>query len=391
MTVTTSADRAADATMPVPPRRRRRALWFGVLAVLVAGAVVVAIADPFSSSPSNGSIDNAASTSLATVTRQSLSAHTQVDATLGYAGSYNVVNQARGTVTWLPAVGQVVRQGQVLYTVDGKPVVLLYGTTPAYRALAEGASASAVKGPDVQQLNADLVALGFATRAQLDPSSNEFGSATKAAVEKLQASLGEPTAAQNGALPLGSIVFLPSAARITTIPQQVTVGGPAQPGTILQATSTSRLVTIALDASQQSEVKPGDPVTITLPDHSTTPGVVYSVGTVATTPSNDNQGSSSTPTITVDVLPTNPSATGKLDQAPVQVSITTATVNNALVVPVTALLALASGGYGIETVGADGLHHMVPVTLGLFDDGDGLVQVSGTGIAAGQHVVVPSS
>jgi hypothetical protein len=248
-----------------------------------------------------------------------------------------------------------------------------------------------VKGPDVQQLNAALVALGFATTAQLDPSSDEFGAATKAAVEKLQASLGEPTAAQNGVLALGSIVFLPSAARITKIPQQVTVGGPAQPGMILQATSTSRLVTIALDAAQQSEVKPGDAVTITLPDHRTTPGVVFSVGTVATTPSNDNQGSSSTPTITVDVLPTSPAATGNLDQAPVQVSITTATVNNALVVPVTALLSLAGGGYGVETVGADGVHHIVPVTPGLFDDGDGLVQVSGTGIAAGQHVVVPSS
>jgi hypothetical protein len=172
----------------------------------------------------------------------------------------------------------------------------------------------------------------------------------------------------------------------------VTVGGAAQPGsTILQATSTGRLVTIALDAAQQSQVKAGDPVTITLPDHGTTPGVVSSVGSVATTPSSDNPNNSSPPTIEVDVVPTHPSQTGNLDQAPVEVSITTATVKDALVVPVTGLLALASGGYGVEEVGADGVHHIVPVDVGLFDDGDGLVQVTGDGVAAGQRVVVPAS
>jgi hypothetical protein len=31
----------------------------------------------------------------------------------------------------------------------------------------------------------------------------------------------------------------------------------------------------------------------------------------------------------------------------------------------------------------------VPVTLGLFDDTQGLVQVTGSGLAAGQQVVVP--
>jgi hypothetical protein len=285
-----------------------------------------------------------------------------------------------------------VAQGQVLYAVDRNPVVLLYGSNPAYRTLAEGESASDVTGPDVQQLNADLVALGFATSAQLDPASDEFSAATKTAVEKLQASLGLPTAARNGVLQLGSVVFLPSAARITTIPDQVSLGGGAQPGTtILQATSTTRLVTIALDAAQQSDVKAGDPVVITLPDHRTTPGVVFSVGTVATTPSDNNNQGDSTPTVNVDVVPTDPAATGNLDQAPVSVAITTATVHKALVVPVTALLALASGGYGVEEVAADGTRHIVAADLGLFDDSDGLVQVSGPDLQPGQRVVVPAS
>jgi hypothetical protein len=132
-------------------------------------------------------------------------------------------------------------------------------------------------------------------------------------------------------------------------------------------------------------------VTITLPDNSTTPGIVSKVGTVAVAPSNDNQGGSSTPTVEVDVTPTHPAATGRLDQAPVQVSIVTASVRDALVVPVTALLALSGGGYAVEAVDATGAHRLIPVSLGLFDDAEGLVQVSGKDLRPGQRVVVPAS
>jgi hypothetical protein len=165
---------------------------------------------------------------------------------------------------------------------------------------------------------------------------------------------------------------------------------------VLSITSTAREVTIALDAAQQSDVKVGDPVLITLPDNSTTPGRVSYVGTVATTPSSDQGGGgggggSSSPTIEVDVTPTHPAATGRLDQAPVNVSITTASVRNALVVPVNALLALAGGGYALEEVSPGGTHHLVAVELGLFDDQEGVVQVMGAVLAAGQRVVVPGT
>jgi hypothetical protein len=352
----------------------------------VAGWVVVT--SPFSSagSPNGGGTDNAAPTSTVTVTQRSLTSQTQVAATLGYAGSYNVVNQAQGTVTSLPSVGQVIAQGQVLYAVDGNPVVLLYGTTPAYRTLAEGASD--VTGADVAELNADLVALGYVTSAELNPTSNEFGYWTKVGVEDLQAALG---VTQNGTLTLGQVVFLPTAARITALGQTTTLGAPAQPGsTILSATSTARVVTIALDSSQQAEVKVGDPVSVTLPNNQTTPGTVSTVGTVAVTPS-ANGGGSGTPTITVLVTPTDPTATGTLDQAPVEVSITTGSVKSALVVPIDALLALSGGGYAVEVVSLKGVHSLVPVNLGLFDDADGLVAVSGSGLSAGQHVVVPAT
>ena len=65
-------------------------------------------------------------------------------------------------------------------------------------------------------------------------------------------------------------------------------------------------------------------------------------------------------------------------------------MRNALVVPVNALLALSSGGYAVEVVGTGGVHHLVAVHTGLFDDADGYVQVTGGGVAVGQRVVVPS-
>jgi hypothetical protein len=125
-----------------------------------------------------------------------------------------------------------------------------------------------------------------------------------------------------------------------------------------------------------------------MPSNATLPGVVTYVGTVATVPSANS--SDSNPTINVDIAPKDPAATGTLDQLPVEVWITEGTVNNALVVPVDALLALAGGGYAIEAVGAGGVHHLVGVNLGLFDDADELVQVSGPGIFSGQRIVVPN-
>ena len=100
-----------------------------------------------------------------------------LNGTLTYqAGSdgspYSVINQAQGVYTALPGIGQVISQGQVLYGVNDSPVVLLYGLIPAYRTLSAGST-----GADVAQLNADLVALGYATQlssAQLPPPSGRL-------------------------------------------------------------------------------------------------------------------------------------------------------------------------------------------------------------------------
>ena len=164
----TSPDPTNSAARPTGPpnahRPRRRAPWLIAAAVvLVAAGMSVALSDPFSSGGTSqpGLASNGDPTSLYTVARQNLFSQIQLPATLGYAGSYSVVNQAQGTVTAVPAVGQVASQGQVLYQVSGAPVVLLYGSTPAYRTLSPG-----LIGADVAELNADLVALGYATSTE---------------------------------------------------------------------------------------------------------------------------------------------------------------------------------------------------------------------------------
>jgi len=378
--VSSAVTAPVDADVRERQRRRRWPLAGAVLVVIATIVVVGTIIDPFAASKasSSGVADGADPTGLFTVARQDLSEQTEVSATLGYAGSYSAVNQVQGTVTALPAVGQIITQGQVLYQVSGAPVVLLYGSTPAYRSLSEG-----MTGTDVAELNADLVDLGYVTKTEVPSGADDFTYWTKVGVEKLQATRG---VTETGTLSLGQAMFEPTAVRVTSL--SATLGAPAQPGqSVLSATSTTRQVSIALDASEQSEVAVGDNVTITLPNNEINPGVISSVGTVATAPASGSSNSS--PTITVLVNPTDPTATGTWDQAPVEVTITTGTVTNALVVPVDALLAQAGGGYALEVVGANDIHHLEPITLGLFDDADGLVQVTGTGLAVGQRVVVP--
>ena len=86
---------------------------------------------------------------------------------------------------------------------------------------------------------------------------------------------------------------------------------------------------------------------------------------------------------------TDPKAAGSLNQAPVEVTITTGSVPNALIVPVDALLAVPSG-YVVEVIAAGGGTGWCAVTPGVFDDAAGTVQVTGAGLAAGQRVVVPA-
>jgi hypothetical protein len=383
-----------------------------VVALTAAGVVLATGVIRKNGHVGPGSASSGYRTSTATVTRRSLTSQSVVNATLGDAGTWTVVvpqgsslpsssasGSGSGTFTWLPAVGNTVRQGHVIYRVSGSPTVLLYGNVPAYRDLSEG-----LTGPDVTELNKDLVKLGYATAAALGPRAgwDYYSAETVYAVEQLQAELG---LTETGTLSLGEAISLPGPALITAWGATTTLGGAATPGTVVAtASSTTPVVTIDLDAGMQSEVKAGEPVSITLPDGSTTPGIITQISRVASSSSDSSSGSSgsqgssgSSPngsgspgagaTITVLASLKDPKAAAELNSAPVTVTITAGSAANALTVPVDALLAQTGGGYAVEVTGPGG-HHLVRVTPGLFDDAAGLVQVTG-GLTPGQHVVVP--
>jgi hypothetical protein len=304
--------------------------------------------------------------------------------------------------TWLPAVGDVIKQGQRVYSVSNEPVPLLYGSIPAYRTFYDGMS----DGGDVGELTHDLITLGYANSL---PQSNHYSSDTAAAVERWQTALGLPA---TGKILLGEAVFEPGPIRVTSVSPTVGAsvggggtGGGGGGGTVLTATSTTPIVTVNLDVTQEYLVKPGDAVSVVLPDGATTVGGhVETVGHVATCPggggagtgntSSDNStcsssgsGSNSTPTVTLTIALDHASGGATLDQAPVNVNITSQRADNVLAVPVNALLALASGGYAVQVV-TGSTSHLVAVTTGLYSNT--LVQVSGAGLTPGTLVEVPS-
>ena len=120
MNARTTTERPAVAVADGGTGRR----WRVALAVIVVVAIVaaaLAVAGVLKGTTQQGAGgDGAFKTSTALVARRTLVLQTQLSATLADAGSYSVVNQASGTLTRLPAVGKVVRQGQALYQVDGQ-------------------------------------------------------------------------------------------------------------------------------------------------------------------------------------------------------------------------------------------------------------------------------
>ena len=315
-------------------------------------------------------------TTTAAVTRRDLRATEEVDGTLGYGETRTVAGGRQGTITGLADEGAVITRGEALFRVDGRPVPLFYGRLPAWRALSVGAD----DGPDVRQLERNLVALGD------DPDravtvDDHFTWATRAAVRRWQEAAG---LAETGVFAPGDAVWQPGPVRVGG--HKAATGDAARPGSpVLEVTETTRQVTIDLDAGRQPYVHAGDRVDLELPGGRTTSGRVASVGRVATAPPADDGGTGD-PTVELVVSLDKPAAAGGLDQAPVRASITTEVRRRVLAVPVGALLALAEGGYAVE-VERDGRRQLVGVDTGLFADGQ--VEVEGEGLQAGDRVVVP--
>jgi peptidoglycan hydrolase-like protein with peptidoglycan-binding domain len=330
-------------------------------------------------------------TGVASVVRADVAERNQFSGSEGYVGSYSVTAPAAGTLTLAPGIGQVVRQGQVLYEVDGTPVILMYGRRPVWRALELGMT----DGPDVAQLQADLKALGYGPDLTV---SRQFSWATYWAICRWQAAAGLPV---TGAVPLGQVAFLPMAVRVAS--QGAQLGASVQPGSTVETdTSDQRAVIVELPPADLPTTRVGDRVMVLLPDgHTQRQGRITAIGATATTSGSSSYasgsggssgsgsgGTGSQPTAQVTISMNGP-IQGFIDQAQVQVFITDQEHRNVLAVPIVSLRALPGGQYRVVVVSGRRTRN-VPVTAGLFDDIAGLAEVSGPGLAAGQQVEVPS-
>lgn len=500
---------------PSQPKRSRSWLWLVGIAVLLAGAIGIAML--VSNDDAASGDTDAVPLSFEDVVQTDLIQMDSFDGTLGTESGDPVNSPAQGTVTTTAEVGSMVEQGDIFLTVDNEPVVLLYGELPAYRnigatddslslsgnlagvvtnVVAVGATIQQgdvlyrvngepvvvmygdipayrtmrdldenMTGDDVLQLETALVAMGY------DPEGSatvdrEFTDFTETMVERWQEDLGVE---EDGVVQLGDVIFIPRAADVLAVAVEVgqsinpgqpvvtvTAGDPLQgedvlqleaalaalgydvpsvdgiwdeatknavlawqtevglepdavvdlgeivflpttvrvnevlasvgtsvnPGTpVLSISSADQFVTFDLPAADQGLVAVGQEVNIELPDGTDTPGRVISVASVATA----IQGGGAS--FEVQIVLDDPTAAAGLDEAPVDVEVISDSVSNVMAIPVSALVALAEGGYAAEVDAGDGSTRLVAVEPGFY--ADGLVEVTSSSLSVGDRVVVP--
>ncbi|MCX5359818.1 peptidoglycan-binding protein [Streptomyces sp. NBC_00124] len=357
---------------PARRRARRLVVALGVLAAVGgAAAAGLALDDRGTRSSTDGQLPPA----TAAVTRQTLLDSRTEDGELGYGVSTTAAGRVPGTVTGLPDSGERITRGEALYRVDDEPVVLMYGSVPAYRALRPG-----VEGQDVEQLERNLEALGH-DGFTVDDTYTE---ATAEAVRAWQEDQG---LAETGEVEAGRVVFAPAAVRVDALDtQEGATTGPGQK--VLSYTATAQAVTVELDTADRRLAKKRAKVSVELPDGTRVDGRVAEV----TTEVDPGNGADTDPTTKVKVLVTLDGAKAQKAAASyvlasVHVSFTAGEREDVLTVPVAALVALPGGGFGVEVV-AGSTSSYVPVETGLF--ANGRVEISGAGITAGTKVGVPA-
>ncbi|MEO3808235.1 peptidoglycan-binding protein [Sphaerisporangium sp. B11E5] len=359
-------------------RIRRRVLPAAGIAVtaILAGTAAVTMTGGGRAGPP-GPTATAPAANTAAIERGDLTDTVSVDGTLTYVGERKVYGGAAGTVTWIAPEGTVVTRGRPLIKVDREPQVLMYGWLPLYRTLQLGVS----DGTDVEQLERNLRKLGYGDDMTVD---TDFTYATYQAVLEWQEDRGLP---ETGSVDASQVVFLPGPVRVADA--RVEVGDRAAPGQqVLTVTSTRRTVHVDLEADMQALARKGATVTVELPDGTELKGKISEIGTVVEGGSGEDTapGDEEEPTVGVEITLASPKKAGRLDQAPVSVTLISERAEGVLSVPIEALLALREGGFGVELV-EGGTTKIVAVETGAY--GQGRVEISGAGLAEGMKVGVP--
>jgi multidrug efflux system membrane fusion protein len=357
---------------------KRKVLMTGVAGVILGGAVTAVLLLFWGSAAKQPVANAALPPATASVIRMTLVETKKVSGTLGYGDPVPINATGPGTITWIAPVGSTVKRGELLFKVNERPVVALYGSVPLYRTLGDGAL-----GVDVQQLEKNLAALGYRGFTV----DKRYDWATAQAVRRWQADLGLP---ETGSVEVGQVVFTPGIIRVAA--HTARVGDVLSEGgvSVLSYTGTTRQVTVDLAVADQALAVVGRKVTVTLPGQKAVEGTIAQVGAVVTAQSTPSDSTTPSPSsdarIEVTVTIADQQALGALVAAPVDVNFVSEERKDVLTVPVAALLALPEGGYGVEIVEGN-TTRIVAVKTGLF--AAGRVEVSGQGIAEGMTVEVP--
>jgi peptidoglycan hydrolase-like protein with peptidoglycan-binding domain len=356
------------------------------------------------------------------------------------------------TVTALAPEGTTINRGDVIYAVDNQPRVSFYGLTPAYRDLSAAATpgddvleleqnlvllgydpdhqitvdtsfdAGTIAAVDRWQADHGYPQTGVVTLGQIvflpgairvGSHQLEVGGVARVGTAVTQATELDTTItvfagsagsinglpAAGTAVTAGAPVFSVGGQAVNVTPEQATAGFGLAVSThhvedgaavttstpVVDLTASHRQVTADVSVTDRATMKVGDAVRVVFPDTSQKPGTIAAIGSVAAkTSSNAN----ATPTVPVTVVLTQDQADPNLVSTPVEVDFTQDQAKGALAVPTGALVALKEGGFAVQVQDANGAVHLVGVQPGIYSDG--LVQVTGNGIAEGTKVMVPS-
>ncbi|MFC4071684.1 efflux RND transporter periplasmic adaptor subunit [Actinoplanes subglobosus] len=385
--------------MPAHSHLRRIGFAAGALALLSGGAFL--LTEPRSAaSPAPATTDPVATAKLE---RRDLSTSKSISGSIGYGNPRAVEGHRQATVTWLPAPGASIKRGQQLYRADDRPVPLFYGGMPLYREIA----GKGLVGRDVEIVAGNLSELGYSLgyrprpgtwvtppAASPSPSPSTPSASTPpvppvkikkgegvltsgmiAAIRKWQRDLGLP---ETGTIAVGDVEVLSGAVRVDSVAVQP--GAPAN-GPLMAVTPTRKVITVSAGMSEAASIERGAAVTVVLPDEREIPARVLSVGRTLAAP--EGTIGDGTPQLTVTVTVDDPAGIAKIDSADVTVAFAGKSRPDVLAAPVEALIALAEGGYAVQT--SSGL---VAVTTGMF--AQGWVEITGDGLTEGTDVVVAS-
>ncbi|UOE43620.1 peptidoglycan-binding protein [Agromyces larvae] len=302
--------------------------------------------------------------------------------TLSYGDPVPLQGAGSGMVTALPAAGDVIGIGGRLYEASGVPVVLFRGERPFWRPLELGMT----NGPDVRQLEQNLADLGFTAGLDLDVDDT-FTANTAVAVKAWQAALGVE---RTGAVALGAVVAVDApSVRVDSLVK--TLGEP-DGGAVLEVTKTELHGYADLTDAQEREIAAGTPVTLTLKDGAEIAGSVAAVE--PSVPATDDSSDDTPARAVVDLVDdAGRAAADAVGPSNVRLKLGDETVDDALVVPVTALVADGDDGYALDVL-RDGEVVRIPVEIGLIADARVQITSSGGGgadpLEAGEDVVVAS-